>query len=354
MRRTIAVLFLLFCAGAALLAFSRQEPKSSGLWFEGEKHLANIKQLTFGGENAEAYYSADDKRLIFQSAHGDIKCDQIFIMNADGSDMHMVSTGKGRTTCSYIFPDGKRILYASTHGGSPDCPPPPDFSKGYRWMLYPDYDIYVADIDGKNPRNITTSPGYDAEATISRDGKHIVFTSERNGDLDIYTMDDPDGKNVKQLTHELGYDGGPFWSYDGQWIVYRAYHPKTPDEIADYKQLLKEHAIKPVNLEIWVMRADGSEKRQITKNGAANFAPYFFPDGKKIIFSSNMADPKGMGNFDLYTVNLDGSGLERITTNPTFDGFPMFTSDGKKIVFASNRNAKRPHETNVFIADWVE
>jgi Tol biopolymer transport system component len=353
MRKSLAVLVLLLGAGLALLAFPGQDPKSNGLWFEGEKHLANIRQLTHGGENAEAYWSIDDKKLIFQSAHGDVKCDQIFIMNADGSDMHMVSTGKGRTTCSYIFPDGKHILYASTHGGSPECPPPPDFSKGYRWMLYPDYDIYFADVDGKNVRKLTDTPGYDAEATISRDGKRIAFTSERNGDLDVYTMD-PDGKNVKQLTHESGYDGGPFWSYDGKWIVYRAYHPKTPEEIAEYKELMREHAIKPIALELWVMRADGSDKHQLTSNGAANFAPYFFPDGKKIIFSSNMASAKGMGNFDLYTINVDGSGLERITTNPTFDGFPMFTSDGKTIVFASNRNASKPHETNVFVADWVK
>ncbi len=351
MAKTIAVVVLTFCAALALLAFSGQQSKSNALWFEGEKHLSNIRQLTHGGENAEAYWSADDKKLIFQSSHGDVKCDQIFVMNADGSDMHMVSNGKGRTTCSYIFPDGKHILYASTHAASSDCPPPPDFAKGYRWMLYPSYDIYIADADGKNARNITSTPGYDAEATISRDGKRIVFTSERNGDLDIYTMD-PDGKNVKQLTNEKGYDGGPFWSYDGKWIVYRAYHPKTPQQIAEYDQLMREHAIKPIALEIFVMRADGSEKRQLTNNEAANFAPYFFPDGKKIIFSSNMASAKGMGNFDLYTINVDGSGLERVTTNPTFDGFPMFTSDGKKLVFASNRNGTQPHETNVFVADW--
>jgi len=349
MRTALAVIMICLAAGLTLLAFPGDDAK--GLSYEGEKHLANIRQLTHGGENAEAYWSVDDKQLIFQSAHGDVKCDQIFVMNADGSDMHMVSTGKGRTTCSYIFPDGKHILYASTHGGSPDCPPPPDFSKGYRWMLYPDYDIYLADIDGKNPRNISNAPGYDAEATISRDGKKIAFTSERNGDLDIYTMD-ADGKNVKRLTDETGYDGGPFWSYDGKWIVYRAYHPKSADEVKEYQGLMKEHAIKPMSLEIWVMKADGSEKRQLTKYGAASFAPYFFPDGKRIIFSSNMADAKGMGNFDLYSINLDGSGLERITTNPTFDGFPMFTSDGKRIVFASNRNAAKPHETNVFVADW--
>lgn len=353
MNKFLVVGTLLLGAGLTLGAYPGDEPKTKdGLWYEGEKHLANIKQLTAGGENAEAYFSADDKQLIFQSTQGQ-QCDQIFLMNSDGSGRHLVSTGLGRTTCSYIFPDGKHILYSSTHGTAPECPPPPDYSKGYSWPLYEGYEIYAAEIDGKNPRNITNSPNYDAEATITRDGKHIVFTSLRNGNLDIYTMD-PDGKNVKQLTHELGYNGGPFWSYDGKWIVYRAYHPKDPKDVAEFKQLLSEHRIRPVNLEIWVMKADGTGKRQLTSNGAANFAPYFFPDGKKIIFSSNMADPKGMGNFDLYTINFDGTGLERITTNPTFDGFPMFTSDGKRLVFASNRNAKAPHETNVFIADWVK
>lgn len=353
MIKVMGVGALLLVTGLSLVAYQGKPQKTKdGLWYEGEKHLTNIKQLTFGGQNAEAYFSADDKQLIYQSNMGQ-KCDQIFTMNSDGSNKHMVSTGLGRTTCSYIFPDGKHILYASTHGDAPQCPPPPDFSKGYSWPLYAGYEIYTADIDGKNVRNITNSPNYDAEATITRDGKHIVFTSMRNGDLDIYTMD-PDGKNVKQLTNEAGYDGGPFWSYDGKWIVYRAYHPKDPKDVAEYKQLLLEHRIKPVNLEIWVMRADGTGKRQLTNNGAANFAPFFFPDGKKIIFSSNLADPKGMGNFDIYTINTDGSGLERITYNPTFDGFPMFTSDGKRLVFASNRNGKEPHETNVFIADWVK
>jgi TolB protein len=353
MKKLLFIGVLILIAGLALLAAPGDEPKTKdGLWYEGEKHLSNIQQLTFGDQNAEAYFSADDKQLIFQSNHG-FECDQIFTMKSDGSDKRLVSTGLGRTTCSYIFPDGKHILYASTHGASPKCPPPPDYSKGYSWPLYAEYEIYVADIDGKNIRNITNSPGYDAEATISRDGKHVVFTSERDGNLDIYTMD-PDGKNVKRLTHELGYNGGPFWSYDGKWIVYRAYHPKSEKEVAEFKQLLSEHRIKPVNLELWVMRADGTGKRQVTNNGAANFAPYFFPDGKKIIFSSNLADPKGMGNFDLYTIKLDGTGLEKITTNPTFDGFPMFTSDGKRLVFASNRNGKKPHETNIFIADWKQ
>ncbi|MDQ6651502.1 MAG: hypothetical protein M3Y84_02030 [Acidobacteriota bacterium] len=316
-----------------------------------EKHLKNIKQLTFGGENAEAYFSPDGKQLIFQSTRDGRECDQIYTMNLDGGNVRLVSTGAGRTTCAYFFPNGKRILYSSTHLGAKECPPRPDFSKGYVWAVYPTFDIFTARADGSDPKQLTKTPGYDAETTISRDGK-LVFTSMRDGDLDIYTMDG-NGKNVRLLTNELGYDGGPFWSYDGKQIVYRAYHPQTEKEKSDYISLLKQNLIHPTTLEIWVMNADGSHKRQVTQNGKANFAPYFFPDGKRIVFASNMDDPKGR-NFDIYKINVDGTALERITYNDTFDGFPMFSPDGKKLVFASNRNAKIRGETNVFIADWVE
>ena len=344
-----------FVVGIALLLLSHvyaQTPAGAPAGSE-DKHLRNIKQLTFGGQNAEAYFSPDGKKLIFQSTREPYKCDQIFTMNVDGTDQKLVSTGKGRTTCSYFFGDGKHILYSSTHLGGADCPPKPDYSKGYVWAIYPSYDIFIANADGSNAKQLTTTPGYDAEATLSTDGKKIVFTSVRNGDLDIYSMD-ADGSNVKQLTNEIGYDGGPFWSYDGKKIVYRAEHPKTPQEIADYKELYAKGLIRPGNLEIWVMDADGNNKRQVTNNGAANFAPFFFPDGKRIIFASNMNDPKNGRDFDLYVINIDGTGLERITYSPDFDSFPMFTSDGKRLVWASNRNGKAPHETNIFIADWVE
>jgi Tol biopolymer transport system component len=314
-----------------------------------ERHLANIKQLTTDGENAEAYFSPDGKKLIFQRAPNRDGCDQIFSMNIDGSDMKMLSNGQGKTTCSYFTPDNKHIIYASTFKASPDCPPKPDYSRGYVWALFPGFDIFIADLDGSNVRPLTTTARYDAEATIRKDGT-IVFTSLRDGDLDIYTMD-KDGKNVKRLTDELGYDGGPFWSYDGKQIVYRAYHPETEKEKADYLALLKEDLIHPTKLDIWVMNADGSNKRRVTKLDKASFAPYFFPDGKRIIFSSNVDDER---NFDLYIVNVDGSGLERVTFNDTFDGFPMFSPDGKKLVFCSNRNGAKQGDTNVFIADWVE
>jgi TolB protein len=316
-----------------------------------EKHLKNIRQLTFGGENAEAYFSADGSQLIFQSTRDGRGCDQIYTMDVNGSNLHMISTGAGRTTCAYFFPDKKRVLYSSTHLGSKECPPRPDFSKGYVWAVYPSFDVFSARPDGSGLKQLTTTPGYDAETTISKSGK-LVFTSMRDGDLDIYTMD-ANGRDVRRLTNELGYDGGPFWSYDGKQIVYRAHHPQTQKEKDDYATLLKQNLIRPTTLEIWVMNADGSNKRQVTKNGKANFAPYFFPDGHRIIFASNMDDPKGR-NFDLYKINVDGTGLERITDNDTFDGFPMFSPDGKKLVFASNRNAANRGDTNIFIADWVE
>ena len=328
-------------AKAALVPDSPEEPR-----------LANIRQLTFGGENAEAYFSADGRRLIFQATRpGGWGCDQIYTMDVDGGNERLVSTGKGRTTCGYFFPAGDKILYSSTHLADSACPPKPDYSRGYVWPLE-DHDIFIADADGSNVRRLTDTPGYDAEATISPDGRKIVFTSIRDGDLDIYVMD-ADGSNVRRLTHEEGYDGGAFFSADGTKIVYRAYHPEDPEELADYRALLRDGLIRPGKLDIWVMDADGSNKRRITNNGAANFAPFFHPNGKQIIFSSNMHDPSGR-NFDLYLIGIDGTGLERVTVSPDFDGFPMFSPDGTKLVFASNRNAKVKGETNIFIADWIE
>jgi Tol biopolymer transport system component len=317
-----------------------------------EPHLRNLRMLTNGGENAEAYWSADGRQLIFQATRpGVSSCDQIFTMNADGSDVRMVSTGRGRTTCAYFFPAGDRILYSSTHHVGTECPPPPDYSMGYVWALY-EYDVFAADPDGGNPRQLTTTPGYDAEATTSPDGRTIVFTSVRDGDLDIYTMA-ADGSNVRRLTSTPGYDGGPFFSRDGRSIVYRAHHPGDSTDLADYRRLLDAGLVRPTTLDIWVMDADGSNQRRVTTSAAANFAPFFHPDGRRIIFSSNIHEPDGR-NFDLYLVNLDGSGLERVTTHPDFDGFPMFSPDGRQLVFASNRGAAQPGETNVFLADWVD
>jgi TolB protein len=357
-------LALLLIAGLASLAAYSQSPAASNggtetLTVPGEKHLRNVRQLTFGGTNAEAYFSADDKSLIFMHSGAGVPCDQMYTMAVDTPDgkppvPKLVSTGKGRTTCGYFFPAGDRILFSSTHAASAECPPRPDYSHGYVWPIYSSYEIYTAKPDGSDLRQLTNAPNsYNAESTISRDGKKIAFTSTRNGDLDIFTMN-ADGTDVRQLTHELGYDGGAFFSDDGKKIVYRSQQPKTPEEIADYKDLLSRNLIRPGNLEIWVMDADGSHKRQVTHNGAANFAPYFFPGGKRIIFASNVANQKDPSGFDLYAINVDGTGLEQITYHPDFDAFPMFTSDGKRLVWASNRNGKAPHETNIFIADWAE
>jgi TolB protein len=319
-----------------------------------EVHLRNIRQLTSGGENAEAYFSLDGQKVIFQSTREPYKCDQIFTMNRDGSNVKLVSTGKGRTTCGYFTPDGKRIIYASTHLGSPDCPPPADRSEGYVWAIYRTFDIFSAKPDGTDLKRLTTTDGYDAEGTISPDGKKIVFTSARDGDLDIYDMN-LDGTQQRRLTNELGYDGGAWHSQDSQWIVWRASRPKTPEEVAQYKNLFAKNLVMPTKLEIMVMRADGSDKRQLTHNGAANFAPYFHPNGRQIIFASNVNNPNPRSpNFDLFLINRDGTGLQQITFDEGFDGFPMFTNNGKQLIWASNRHGKTEGETNIFIADWVD
>ncbi len=348
MRQLYLLITIIIALSASFFA------QNNSLSVAGEKRLQNIKQLTFGGENAEAYFSFDGKQLIFQSKRDGRGCDQIYRMNADGSGVKMVSNGEGRTTCSYFFKDGKKVLYASTFGGKKECPPPPDFSRGYVWAIYPDYDIYASKPDGTGIKQMTKTPGYDAEATISPDGKKIIFTSVRDGDLDLYVMD-KDGKNVKRLTTELGYDGGAFYSPDGKQIVYRSHHPKTAAEIALYRERLSQNLVQPTVFEVWTMNADGSNKKQVTNLGVASFAPFFTPDGKRIIFCTNyFATDKSKRNFDLAVINADGTGLERVTFNETFDGFPMFSPDGKKLVFASNRNAAKQGDTNVFIADWVE
>ncbi len=317
-----------------------------------EVHLSELTMLTDGGENAEAYFSFDGSQLIFQSTSPPYSCDQIFTIGVDGMNRRLVSTGTGRTTCSYFLPGDQQIVYSSTHLGSPDCPPVPDHSRGYVWPLYADYDIFRANADGSEVVRLTTTPGYDAEATVSPAGDSIVFTSTRDGDLEIYTMD-LDGSNVRRLTDQIGYDGGPFFSPDGTKIVYRARHPEDTAEIEDYQSLLAAGMIRPRQLEVWVMDVDGSNKRQITQLGAAAFAPFFHPAGEKIIFSTNSGDPSGR-EFDLWMVNLDGSGLEQITFSGGFDGFPMFAPDGETFVFCSNRHNSHQGETNIFVTKWIE
>jgi Tol biopolymer transport system component len=319
--------------------------------FEGERHLKNIRQLTFGGENAEAYFSPDGMKLIYQATTRGASCDQEFVVDLTTGETKRVSSGKGRTTCGYFaYPKGDRIIYSSTEAGGADCPPPPDRSHGYVWAVYSTYDIYEANPDGSNAHRITTTPGYDAESTWCARGGKFVFTSDRDGDLDLYEMDDKG--NVRRLTNIPGYDGGAYYNADCSEIVWRAYHP-VGKELEDYRALLAKGLVRPTKMELFVMKADGSDVRQVTHNGAANFCPYFHPDGKRIIYASNAGDPKGR-EFDLWLIGKDGSNPERVTTAEGFDGFPMFSPDGKMIVFASNRADPASHETNLFMADWVE
>ncbi|TAK60167.1 MAG: hypothetical protein EPO24_06940, partial [Bacteroidetes bacterium] len=305
----------------------------------------------FGGQNAEAYFSFDETKLIFQSERDTFPCDQIFLMSIADGNTTLLSTGKGKTTCSYFLPGDTAYIFASTHLADEACPPKPDYSKGYVWQLVKGFDIFKGKLGSSQFERVTSTDGYDAEATVSPVGDKIIFTSLRDGDLELYSMD-LEGNNIKRLTYEKGYDGGAFYSWDGKQIVYRSHHPIDSVSIADYEQLLSKGLIRPSKMEICLMDADGSNKRQITNFSSASFAPFFHPNGKQIIFSSNTRDKKGR-NFDLFLINADGTGLEQITYNDSFDGFPMFTRDGKKIVFASNRNGTTQGETNIFIADWI-
>lgn len=317
----------------------------------GEKFFSKVTQITFGGQNAEAYFSADGRQLILQRTESDSTCDQQYVINTDGSGLRRVSNGLGRTTCGYFYANDQRVVYASTFEKDRKCPPLPDMSRGYVWALY-DFELYTSKPDGSDLKRLTSSPGYDAEATLSPDGKRLVFTSVRDGDLELYTMN-VDGTDLKRITNRPGYDGGAFFSRDGKMLVWRAGYPETPEAIATYQGLLRQNLVRPSQMEVWVANVDGSNARQVTKLGGANFAPYFTPDGKRIMFASNHTNPRGR-NFDLYLVNLDGTGLTAVTTHGDFDSFPMFSPDGKKLVFASNRHGSVQGETNIFIADWVE
>lgn len=327
-----------------------------------EKHLKNVRQLTHGGDNAEAYFSPDGAWLTFQSNNKDwgLQCDQIFAMNIDAAIKDTlyrpdrISTGEGRTTCSYFMPDGKHILYASTHLGGKPCPVVPDLRKDgkYLWPIHDTYDIFVSDLKGNIVQQLTNTPGYDAEAVVSPKGDKILFTSTRSGDLELWTMN-LNGGELKQITNQLGYDGGAFFSADGSQIVFRASRPQTEQEIAEYKSLLAQGLVAPTAMEIYTCNADGSNLLQVTKLGKANWAPYLHPSGKKIIFSSNHASERGY-NFQLYLINTDGTGLEQVTYESVFNSFAMFSPDGKKIVFSSNRKNHGTRDTNVFIADWTD
>jgi TolB protein len=343
--------------------FSQTEKKfnSGTLLYDGEeKHLGNVKQLTFGGDNAEAYFSFDSRKITFQAtnkAWGD-ECDQIYWHNLSDAPMQsrpsLISVNKGRTTCSYFMPGDTNILFASTHIADKNCPPvPAKRSDGkYVWPIYDTFDIFISDLKGNIIKQLTNSPGYDAEATVSPKGDKIVFTSMRSGDLELYIMN-IDGSNVKQITNQLGYDGGAFFSPDGKKLIFRASRPKTPEEISEYKDLLKEGLVKPTDMDLYVCNIDGSKLRRITDFTNAEWAPFFHPSGKKVIFSSNYQAKRGIP-FNLYMIDLKGKNLEQITFDGMFDAFPMFSPDGKKLIFSSNRNNNGTHDTNLFIADWKD
>jgi TolB protein len=346
--------FLLPLLLISLLAQAQED----SVHYAEEVHFSNIRQLTFGADNAEAYWSYDGKYLVFQrtAPKEGLPCDQIFIGKipkaGEPFTYKMVSTGKGRTTCGFFTKDNKHIIYASTHEAADSCPPVPDRSKygnKYIWPVYSGYDIYMADLDGKIVKKLTNTPGYDAEATLSPDGKKMLFTSLRNGDLDLYIMDLASG-SVKQITNTLGYDGGAWFSADGKQIVWRASRPTTEAEVKEYKDLLKEGLVAPIQMEVFIANADGSNARQITSLGQANWAPNFLPDGR-IIFCSNHEYKRGFP-FNMYIMNADGSSIEKISRDKGFDAFPMFSPDGKHIAFCSNRNNGGTHDTNVFVADW--
>jgi Tol biopolymer transport system component len=331
------------------------------LAYPSEKHFRTLKQLTFGGDNAEAYFNSDGSMLVFQATNPKwgSECDQIYIMRSEGVDSPdkrptLISNEGGRTTCSYFLPGDTTIVYASTHLDSKDCPPVPERRADgkYVWPIYPSFDIFVSDLEGNIIDQLTKESGYDAEATVSPKGDKIVFTSTRSGDLELYTMD-IDGSNVKQITSELGYDGGAFFSPDGSKLVFRSSRPKSKEEIKEYKSLLKQGLVAPTNMEIYVCNVDGSDLKKVTNLGNANWAPFFHPSGKKIIFSSNHNSERGMP-FNLFMINIDGSGLEQITFDGFFDAFPMFSPDGKKLIFSSNRNNGGTRDTNLFIADWKD
>ncbi|MFM7055158.1 MAG: TolB family protein [Bacteroidota bacterium] len=343
------------------IVVANSDSAAASLAYPLEKHFKNIRQLTFGGDNAEAYFSFDGKKITFQATNpkwGE-QCDQIFIADWDQADMRnskpsMISTGQGRTTCSYFMPGDTTIVYSSTHIASASCPhvPPKRADGKYVWSIYDSYDIFVADLKGNIIKQLTNTPGYDAEPTVSPKGDKIVFTSLRSGDLELYTMN-IDGSNVKQITSGLGYDGGAFFSPDGEKIIFRSSRPKTEEQIKTYKDLLAEGLVMPTEMELYVCNADGSDLRQLTSLGKANWAPFFHPSGKKIIFSSNHKSTRGIP-FNLYMIDIDGQNLEQITYDGFFDSFPMFSPDGKKIIFSSNRNNGGTRDTNLFIADWVD
>ncbi|NQV29761.1 MAG: PD40 domain-containing protein [Candidatus Marinimicrobia bacterium] len=318
--------------------------------------LSNVEQLTFVGDNGEAYWGPKGEEIIFQSKRDGNACDKIYIMNADGSNQRMVSPDVGAHTCSYFSIDKERIIFASTFGVVDSCPPrPKPQGNKYLWSLFP-YDIYSSKPDGTDLVRIRENAGYDAEPTVSYLTGKVIFTSEIDDDLELFTMN-IDGSDVNRLTNHLGYDGGPYFSPDAQKIVWRAWYPETPEDTLRWQENMALNQVEAVPLDIYSMDADGKNIIRLTNNGATNWAPSWHPNGRQVVFSSNMDDwndeVKAYGhNFELYMINLDGSGLVRLTNNTFFDSFPMFSPDGKSMAFASNRDAENPRATHIFKAEW--
>lgn len=326
------------------------------LLLPGEEHLAHLWMLTAGGQNAEGYWGFAGNRLVLQRRERDlgIDCDRIFVTDADTGALKQISNSRGVTTCSYFLPGDEQIVYASTQSHQEGCPPPPDMSQGYTWMVHPEYEIYVHDLASGSEKALTEAWGYDAEATISPLGDRMVFTSTRSGDLELWTSD-LDGSNLFQVTDTLGYDGGAFFSHDGSKLVFRTTRFVGNDlatEERRYRELLDEWKVRPHSMDIMVIDVDGTNRRRVTDLGQASFAPFFFPDDSRIIFATNSHDVEARRNFDLFAVDVDGSNLERVTQFEGFDSFPMFSPDGRFLAFSSNRGNGKPGETNLFVAEW--
>lgn len=341
-------------AALALILSCVQEPKAPPAPAPPEPRLANLRQLTKGGTHAEAYWSPDGTQLIYQAVREGDKADQIYVLDLATGASKRISDGKGKTTCAYFLPDG-RIVYSSTKAAGPEPPPPPDRSKGYVWPLHREFEIYLLDPRTGAEKRLTDSDGYDAESTVSPDGRRLVFMSQRDGAFGLYTMN-VDGTDLKKVTKKTCYTGGAFFSPDGRSLVYRSFYPKTAADDGNLKQMLDTRALIPFKgmvIEIYVSDADGGNERAVTSMGKINFAPTFHRDGKRIIFTSD-ARAESRGGYNLFLINADGTGLEQVTRHKGFDGFPHFSPDGKKLVFISDRNATRPHELNIFLADWVD